>query len=101
MKGAIQGTQSENILWAIITVYDTMQGVFLFKIAKYWLTVVLFMASGCSDNSEIKFENALRGPVVIADSSEKMNLEQRMWDYKVANVSLAVVSGTAIDVVKA
>ena len=41
------------------------------------------MASGCSDSNKIKFEGALRGPVVLAGSSDTMNLEQRMQHYKV------------------
>lgn len=63
--------------------------------------VVLFMASGCSDSNKLKFEGALRGPVVLAGSSDTMNLEQRMQHYKVSNVSLAIVSGTSVDVAKA
>ena len=65
------------------------------------VTVGLFMASGCSDSNENKFEGALRGPVVLAGSSNTMNLEQRMQHYKVSNVSLAIVSGSSVDVVKA
>jgi hypothetical protein len=41
------------------------------------------------------------GPVVLAGSSDTMNLEQRMQHYKVSNVSLAIVSGTSVDVAKA
>ena len=68
-----------------------------------FITVILLMVTGCSDNNETetKVENALRGPVVLADSPQAMNLEQRMQRYKVPNVSIAVVSGSAIDFAKA
>ena len=37
--------------------------------------VVLFMANGCSDSNIIKFEDALRGSVVLSGLSGTMNLK--------------------------
>ena len=38
--------------------------------------VVLFMANGCSiSNKKFKFEDALRGPVVLTGLSSTMNLK--------------------------
>ena len=66
------------------------------------LILPIFMAVYMFNSTlENKFEDTLRGSVLLADSSDTMNLEQRMQHYKVSNVSLAIVSGTSVDVVKA
>ena len=54
-------------------------------------TVVLFMMSGCSNDQTTNIENGLRGPVVISEKSQTMNLEERMRHYNVPAVSIAVI----------
>ena len=64
-------------------------------------TVVLFMMSGCSNDKTTNIENGLRGPVVISERSQTMNLEERMRHYNVPAVSIAVIKDSSIDFVKA
>lgn len=64
-------------------------------------TVVLFMMSGCSNDQTTNIENGLRGPVVISEKSQTMNLEERMRHYNVPAVSIAVIKDSSIDFVKA
>ena len=64
-------------------------------------TVVLFMMSGCSNDKTTNIENSLRGPVVISEKSQTMNLEERMRHYNVPAVSIAVIKDSSIDYEKA
>ena len=59
------------------------------------------MMSGCSNDKTTNIENGLRGPVVISERSQTMNLEERMRHYNVPAVSIAVIKDSSIDFVKA
>ncbi len=64
------------------------------------ISIGLLITSGCFAANHIKLENNQRTPLVMKDSSYTMSLEQRMQDYNVANVSLAIVNGTDISAVE-
>lgn len=64
-------------------------------------TVTLFMMNGCSIDKKNNIENSLRGPVVISEKTQAMNLEERMRHYHVPAVSIAVIKNSSVDFAKA